>query len=100
MKATLFGTMVLTALAATGAGAEDDCDVPMRNWQPRASVIAMAEARGWTVRRLKIDDGCYEIHAVDETGRRFEAKIDPATLSIIKIGEGHRRHGSALPEKP
>ena len=64
---------------------DDDCHVPMSLWQPREAVQKMAEGRGWQVSRIKIDDGCYEIRGVDETGRRFKARLDPATLSVVKM---------------
>ena len=72
----------------TGAGtamADDDCHVPMAQWQPREAVETMARARGWQVSRIKIDDGCYQIRGRDETGQSFKAKIDPATLSIVRM---------------
>lgn len=78
----------LVLLIATGTGAalaDDDCHVPMDQWQPREAVQKMAELRGWQVGKIKIDDGCYEIKGLDETGKTFKAKIDPATLSIVKI---------------
>lgn len=85
-------TATLIALAAGPALAEDDCNIPMANWQPREAVRAMAEERGWQVTRIKIDDGCYEIHAVDAEGRAFEAKIDPQTLKVIQFENHDRRH--------
>lgn len=45
----------------------------------------MAEAQGWTIRRIKIDDGCYEIAGSDAEGRAIEVKVDPATLKILRI---------------
>ena len=51
----------------------------------REAVQAMAQARGWQVDRLRIDDGCYQIRGADETGQPFKVKIDPATLEIVKI---------------
>ena len=39
----------------------------------------------WEVQRLKIDDGCYEIHGKDAQGRAFKAKIDPQTLKVVRI---------------
>ncbi len=35
--------------------------------------------------RIKIDDGCYQVRGVDETGQAFKARIDPATLSIVRM---------------
>lgn len=82
-------TAALIGLAAAPVLADDDCSIPMANWQPREAVRAMAEAKGWQLRRIKIDDGCYEIHALDADGRLFEAKIDPQTLAVIEIEDEH-----------
>lgn len=89
MKKTLTILGFLTALAgglAPGiALADDDCFVPMANWQPRNAVARLAEDSGWSVRRIKIDDGCYEIDGKDAKGRRIEVKLHPATLAVIEI---------------
>jgi hypothetical protein len=57
----------------------------MAQWQPREAVKRMAEARDWTVSRIKIDDGCYEIKGRDAEGRKIEVKINPATLAIVEV---------------
>lgn len=77
--------LFVVATLATTARADDDCAVPMADWQPRAAVQQMAEAQGWTVHRIKIDDGCYEIHGADAEGRAIEVKVNPATLQVIEI---------------
>jgi len=98
MKATvLIAAILLGALVPGMAVADDDdCSVPMAQWQPREAVEQMAKARGWTVGRIKIDDGCYEIRGQDENGRAIEAKVDPASLSVIRVkhkrGERSRDH--------
>ncbi len=82
----LIATILLGPLGAGMAMAGDkDCFVPMANWQPRDAVRKMAEARGWTVRRIKTDDGCYEIKGRDENGREIEAKVDPGSLAIVEV---------------
>ncbi|WP_337181629.1 PepSY domain-containing protein [Shinella sp.] len=90
--------MVALALAGHGvAQADDDCHVSMDRWQPREAVETMAAARNWTVTRIRVDDGCYEIRGTDETGRAFKAKIDPATLDIVRFRHRDRdddRRGS------
>lgn len=87
MKNYLMATTLLIGLGAAGVAFadDDDCRVPMANWQPREAVQKMAEAKGWTVRRIKTDDGCYEIKGRDATGREIEAKVDPATLAIVEF---------------
>lgn len=85
MKHIAAASLVLAAAGAGAAMADDDCYVPMSQWQPREAARKMAEARGWQVGRIEIDDGCYQIKGVDEAGQPFKAKIDPATLSIVKM---------------
>jgi hypothetical protein len=86
MRASLTILIVLASLATMGvAQADEGCTVPMAQWQPRDAVQRMAEAQGWTVRRIKIDDGCYEIDGRDPEGRAIEVKVDPATLAIIEV---------------
>ena len=65
--------------------AEDDCTLPMVDWQPRQAVRTHAETQGWTIRRIKIDDGCYEIDGWDSDGRPFEIKLDPGTLAVVDV---------------
>lgn len=73
-------------LAATSAAADDEhCTVPMADWQPREAVKAMAIKSGWEVRRIKIDDGCYEIDARDAKGRHVEVRVNPETLAILEV---------------
>jgi len=63
----------------------DDCYVPMSQWQPRSAAIMWAEAQGWQVHRVKIDDGCYELYGIDEGEMEFEVKINPATFEVIEF---------------
>ena len=86
MGKSLTVVTLLASLAATSvAWADEDCSVPMAQWQPREAVQRMAEAQGWTVRRIKIDDGCYEIDGRDADGRASKMTVDPATLTIQAI---------------
>jgi hypothetical protein len=41
--------------------------------------------RGWEVKRIKVDDGCYEVKGVDRKGHRVEAKFSPASLKILEL---------------
>jgi hypothetical protein len=84
MRKTLTILAFLAALPAGTARAEDDCFVPMADWQPREAVARLAADQGWTVRRIKIDDGCYEIDGRDGQGRAIEVKVHPGTLEILE----------------
>ena len=85
MRKTLTILAVLATLAAGAALADDDCFVPMADWQPREAVAEFAIAQGWEVRRIRIDDGCYEIGGRDATGRAIEVKLHPGTLQIVEF---------------
>ena len=61
----------------------DDCYVPMSQWQSRSAAILWAEAQGWQVHRVKIDDGCYELYGMDESGMEFEVKLNPSSFEVI-----------------
>ena len=80
------------SLLAGAARADDDCLVPMTDWQPRSAVADLAAARGWQVRRIRVDDGCYQILGQDAAGRSIEVTLDPATLAVIEIEQEGDHH--------
>jgi len=88
---------ILACIAILDAGsalADDECFVPMADWKPREAVAALAARNGWAVRRIKIDDGCYEIDGTDSRGQRIEVTVHPLSLEILEMepkdGVGHR----------
>ena len=91
MKTPLTILAFLALLPAQAALAEEGCFAPMADWQPREAVAQMAAEHGWTVARIKIDDGCYEIKGTDAAGHRIEVKVDPATLAVIEFETEHHR---------
>ncbi len=84
MTKTLTIAAVL-ALSPLNAWADANCFVPMADWQPREAVARLAEENGWQVRRIKSDDGCYQIRATDAQGRRIEVTVQPATLEVLEF---------------
>ncbi|PTV94779.1 hypothetical protein C8J27_10647 [Rhodobacter aestuarii] len=87
--------LIFAALvAAVPAQARDmHCTVPLADWQPREAVQAALESQGLVVRRIKIDDGCYEVDALDGTGQRLWMRLDPGSLAILRQAIPHRHHG-------
>ena len=80
-------------LGAGAARADDDCFVPMADWQPRDAVIRLAQENGWTVRRIRIDDGCYQIIGRDAQDRALRVTLQPDTLEIRQRKRGkHEEH--------
>jgi hypothetical protein len=79
---------VAVLLSPFGTGialADDDCRTTMSEWQPRQAAVAMVQEFGWDVRRVKVDDGCYEVKGRDADGNEVEAKLDPGTLALVAL---------------
>ena len=74
----------LSAARATGLAT---CDSGSReSWQPQEKLTAMLKDKGWQVRRIKEDGGCYEVYALNEKGDRVEAYFHPRTLAPVPTG--------------
>jgi hypothetical protein len=87
MRKTVLAVAVLLSPLGTGLALadEDDCRTTMSEWQPREAVVATAEGFGWQVRRVKVDDGCYEVKGRDADGNDVEATLDPGTLALVRL---------------
>ena len=85
MKALLIAVTALAMMPAAAAIAGDDCHVPRNAWQPPEAAMRAAAGLGWHVDEIEADDGCWEIEGRDAEGRRIKAKLDPATLAVVKL---------------
>lgn len=85
MKFPSIPVTVLAALFASMAVAGDDCHVSRDAWQSREAAIQAATDLGWRVEKIEADDGCWEIKGLDARSRRIKAKLDPATLKVVKL---------------
>ncbi len=69
-----------TGLATCDSGSPD-------TWQPQEKLTAMLKEKGWEVRNVKIDGGCYEVYALDEKGERVEAYFHPVSLERVPTND-------------
>lgn len=80
------GLITLAFMAASGAAlADTDCGDPIAEWKPREALHREVQARGWTVQRIKVDDGCYQVRGTDRLGNKVKAKFAPATLRMRSL---------------
>ena len=77
-------TAVTAAFAVSPALASDKCNVPQAEWQPKEALQQKLEGEGWKVKKLKVDDGCYEVYVTDGQGKRMEVYFDPKTFATVK----------------
>lgn len=88
MKTSVVSAVVSGAFALTlGAGAafaSDICSVPQAEWQPKEALQQKLEGDGWKIKKIKVDDGCYEVYGTDAAGKRMEAYYDPKSFEVVK----------------
>ena len=85
-SAFIVSTALLGVLLGANALADDDCSEPVSDWQPREPLRQQVEQQyGWSVQRIKVDDGCYELRGTDRKGNAIEASYAPASLRLRKL---------------
>ena len=80
MALALWGGLSASAFA-TGLAT---CDSgPKSGWQPVEKLEQMLKEKGYVVRRVKEDGGCYEVYAFNEKSERGEYYFHPVTLAPV-----------------
>lgn len=86
MKPRILAATLLSSVLFSGVAlADTKCDDPVASWQPRETLRTQLEQQGWSIQRIKVDDGCYEVRGIDRNGNAFKAKYAPASLQIKKL---------------
>jgi len=80
MTAIPFSVASATGLATCDSG-------PPEKWQSQDKLTAMLKEKGWEIRKIKVDGGCYEVYAIDDKGERIEAYFHPVTFERIPIAD-------------
>ena len=76
--------LVIASVQVAGATGLATCDSGLQDgWQPQEKLAAMLKEKGWEIRNVKVDGGCYEVYAIDDKGERVEAYFHPVTLERV-----------------
>ena len=75
--------LALTALPSLATGLATCDSGPKSGWKPTSALEEQLKAKGWTVRKVKEDGGCYEVYALDDKGKRGEYYFHPVTLEPV-----------------
>ena len=82
------GAAAAVAPALAGAGKDalhDHCQVaPGEVRLPAEAIRKTLEDLGYQVGRLKLDDGCYEAQAANDTGIPIEVRYHPVTGELVQ----------------
>ncbi len=88
------GALIAALVSATTSHATGlaTCDSgPRESWQSQDKLEKMLADRGWKIRRIKEDGGCFEVYAFDEKGDRVEAYFHPKTLALVPTSRYPRK---------
>lgn len=86
MKKLVLAAALLSAFAVTAARAEDEgasCDAPKDQWKTEDAMKEKAKSLGLDVRQVKVENGCYEVYAIDAKGNKVQQIYNPATLEQV-----------------
>ena len=79
------GVMCLTGASGHATGLATCDSGPKSGWQPVEKLEQQLKEKGYVVRRVKEDGGCYEVYALNEKGERGEFYFHPVTLAPVPI---------------
>ena len=83
VPAAFTALLVLAASTAHATGLATCESGPKSAWKSTEALEKQLTERGWKVRRIKEDGGCYEVYGLDEKGQRVEAYFHPLTLEPV-----------------
>ena len=84
LKYLVLACAIVGAASNASATGLATCDSgPKSGWQPVEKLEKSLTERGWVMRRVKEDGGCYEVYAMDDKGKRVEAYFHPVTLAPV-----------------
>ena len=82
-SAALLSVGVSSPAMATG---KMKCEAgPESGWKTRAQLEASLVKKGWTIKKSKVDGGCYEVYGTTPEGDRVEAYFHPVTMEKLLV---------------
>ena len=82
--AALISTVALVVTGAAQAQHAERCEpIPKDQWRPQAELERKLTDMGWKIRRVKIENGCYEVYGTDERGGKVEVFFHPKTFERV-----------------
>lgn len=80
----VFG-LTLAAGYSLAADQRPGVDAPRDQWLPIETIARSLRSDGYEVREIEIDDGRYEVNAIDPDGRPVEIYVDPVAGKILQV---------------
>ena len=91
MKLSITTSAIVFAASSIVAGsafAASGCSTaPSAQWQSKAKLESQLSAEGMKVRKIKVENGCYEVYATDKSGKRQNLAFNAETLKQLANAE-------------
>jgi hypothetical protein len=58
-------------------------DAPQSTWLSKEQLKVKATALGLNVRGIKIENGCYEVAAIDKDGKKVDKVMNPVSGEVV-----------------
>ena len=84
--------IAFASVPASATGAITCKSSPVSGWKSEKALSEKLTKEGWTVRKSKVDGGCYEVYGITPEGDRVEAYFNPVTLEKLYVA----RRGEVL----
>ena len=85
-------TIACASVPASATGVITCKAGPVSGWKSEKALTEKLTKEGWTVRKSKVDGGCYEVYGSTPEGDRVEAYFHPVTLEKLYVA----RRGEVL----
>ena len=90
MKRIVTTLSILTMITAAGpafAAGSACSSAPKSSWKSEATLKSNLKKEGLKVRRIKQESGCYEVYAVNKSGKRINVAYNAETLKKVANAE-------------
>ena len=73
------------SIASLSAFAGQSCtDAPKSSWMSKEQITAQVKGMGYTIKKLDVEDNCYEVKGLDKDGKKVEAYFNPVDGKLVK----------------
>jgi hypothetical protein len=84
----LIATLAVFAASVAQAHGDVKCDTPKAEWRGQMELQSKLVNEGWKVRKVKVENGCYEVYGFDPKGQKAEVFFDPKTFEpVLLVGQ-------------
>lgn len=71
--------LIMYSLSASAQASGYECKSgPISEWLPKETVLKSLVTEGYEIRKVEVEDGCYEVYALKE-GKKLEIFVNPTT---------------------